>query len=219
MRRSSRRTTTSFVALATLLVGLMAGIAGSSGASASPGRARASDVARATATSVRRVNPLNSAGHLRARYTVAATRKGHCWTSSLVNGHLYRCLHRNLILDPCWKESGRDSVVCLPTPWATRVTRLQLTRKLPGTSSGGPRLWGLRIGEGIHANCEISQGTTIVVGGKPLSYFCQRGWGLRGQHPNRSTPVWTMDTAKRVNGSYVARGPRRLPVAWKPVVH
>ena len=170
------------------------------------------------ATSVRRTTVLTKAGHLRAKYTVASTRRGRCWTTSLENGRLYRCMGGDLVMDPCWKEAGRHSVVCLPAPWRTKVARLRLTRHLPATSRSRPRLWGLRIGDGVGARCTANQGASFKVGGKWVSYYCQRGWVLTGR-PDRSTPQWTMSTARKVGGHYRSRGVKHLSVAWKPVVH
>ena len=114
--------------LAALVLALAAALA--------TGTAQAAPVSATTSTtSVRHVTPLTRAGHLRARYTVAATHRGHCWTTSLENGRLYRCLSGNFVLDPCWKESGRHSVVCLPVPWSRSVTRLRLTRRLAATAT------------------------------------------------------------------------------------
>lgn len=173
---------------------------------------------RAHATRIKRVTPLTATGHLKRRYTLAATRRGRCWTSSFVNGRLYRCLQGNFIMDPCWKEPTRHSVVCLGVPWSTKVRRLDLTRRLPRTAAYGPRLWGLRIGGGVDVNCGVSMGAGGTVQGHPISYVCRRGWVLVGSHPDRSSPLWTMGTAKRVGNHYELRGRKPLTTAWKPVV-
>jgi hypothetical protein len=170
-----------------------------------------------TATVVHRVSPLDASGHLKSSYNLGNVRHGHCFTSSFENGRLFRCLGGNFIHDPCWKESGRHSVVCLGAPWSHRVVRLNLTKPLPDTDSFGPRLWGLRLANGIGVKCQASQGATGTVGGKPISYFCGQGWALLGNHPDRSQPVWTMETAKRVNGTYHARGRKNLSDGWRAV--
>lgn len=171
-----------------------------------------------TATVVKRVTPLTRAGHLRHGYTVAATHKGRCWTSSFENGRLYRCFTGNLIHDPCWKQTGRHSVVCLAVPWGTKVTRIRLTKRLPATETYGPRLWGLRLGDSIDVNCTASQGASGVVNGEGISYYCQRNWALL-ESPDQSTALWTMDTARWVTDHYEFRGSHHLTMAWKPVVH
>lgn len=189
-----------------------------------PSRASAASVqtaptaaTQATTTTVRRVRLLDAHGHLRARYAVASTRRGYCWTTSFVNGHLYRCFQGNTIRDPCWKESGRYSVVCPSWPWSSQVTRLRLTEHLPGTARYGPRLWGLRAGGGVAVSCVVSMAAGGMVENHPISYVCQRGWVLLGA-PNRSKPLWTMLSAKRVKNHYELRGRKPLPTAWEPVV-
>jgi hypothetical protein len=173
---------------------------------------------RAATTTVRRVRLLDAHGHLRARYVVVATRRGHCWTTSFVNGHLYRCFQGNLVRDPCWKESGRRSVVCPVRPWSSRVTRLRLTKGLPDTAAAGPRLWALRLG-GVGVSCVVSMGAGGLVGNHPISYLCQRGWVLLGAGPNRTRALWTMLSARWVKDHYELRGRKSLPTAWKPVAH
>ena len=210
------------LAAALLIVGVVMALVSPTTATARPDRpavtATNATTATARTTMVRRVTVLTKAGHLRQRYTVTRHGKGHCWTSSMVNGRLYRCFKGNFVLDPCWKLSGHRAVVCLRAPWTRKVTRLRLTRKLPATDRFGPALWGLRVGDGIGVNCEISQGAAGTVDGKGISYYCQHNWVLLG-HPDRSTSPWTIATAKRVNGHYERRGRHHLRVAWKAVVH
>ncbi len=174
--------------------------------------------AETQATTVHRVSPLDAEGHLRSGYDVAATRKGHCWTTSMVNGHLYRCMQGNFIHDPCWKESGRHSVVCLTDPWAGDVVRLRLTKPLPETSADGPAVWGLERADGVGGHCIISSGAGGTVDGRPISYYCHKGWALVGRI-DRSEPTWAIRTARQVGDHYEARGWRALGKAWEPVVH
>lgn len=219
MTTASHTTTTPLhnrIRLAAVLLGL-----GVAAALMLPSAARATPSEAASAipvTSVRQVTLLTDAGHLRSRYTVARTGRGYCWTTSLVNGRLYRCFRGNYIHDPCWKESGRRSVVCLAAPWGTRVVRIRLTKRLPARDSYGPAIWGLRLGDGIGVGCRLSQGASGAVGGKGISYFCRRGWVLL-EEPDRSTPQWTIATARWVTDRYEPRGRHHLTVAWKAVVH
>jgi hypothetical protein len=120
-------------------------------------------------------------------------------------------------MDPCWKEADRNSVACLLVPWSSRVTRLHLTRKLPPTEHRGGRLWALRLGEGIDVKCMMTAGASEPVGNHWVSYYCAHGWVLLDR-PNRQHSVWTMGTARWVDGHYVLKGRKRLPAAWKPVV-
>jgi hypothetical protein len=168
-------------------------------------------------TVVRHVTPLNASGHLRPPYTVNATARGSCWTASFVNGRAYRCFQRSTIMDPCWKEHGRRSVVCLLRPWVKEVTRLRLTRRLPATAGERRALWGLRLGSGIRVNCLISTGAGGWIGNRHISYYCRQGWVLLNK-PNRQHAVWTISTAKRVRGRYELRGRKSLIMAWVPIV-
>jgi hypothetical protein len=209
---------TAVIAAVVLITGVLA--PDSTTASGRPGTKvdPAAQPAQALATMVKRISPLTAHGHLRSRYAVTATRRGHCWTTSLVNGRLYRCLAGNSILDPCWKQPGRHAVVCLPRPWSTKLTRLRLTKPLPDTDRFGPRIWGIRLGGGVGVNCLVSMGAAGAVGKEPMSYLCRRGWVLLGEHPDRRRPLWTMLTARQVRGHYVPRGRKPLPVAWKAVL-
>jgi hypothetical protein len=209
---------TAVIAAVVLITGVLGPDSTTAVGRSGTGRHPGAQPAQARATTVERVSPLNADGNLRARYTVTSTRRGHCWTTSLVNGRLYRCLAGNNILDPCWKQPGRDAVVCLVRPWSTEVTRLRLTKRLPATDRFGPRIWGLRLGGGIGVNCLLSMGAAGTVGKHPISYLCRRGWVLLGEHPDRSRPLWTMLTARQVHGHYVARGRKPLPIAWKAVL-
>ncbi len=170
-------------------------------------------------TVVHLVAPLDRAGRVRAGYTVASAGRGHCWTSSFVNGRLYRCFQTDNILDPCWKQAGRHAVVCLPKPWSHQLVRLRLTRQLPVTSTFGPSLWGLRLGDGVGANCLVSMGASGAVGQRPISYLCPHGWVLVGAKPDQSHKTWTMLTARWVDHRYRLRGSKPLPAAWKAVLH
>lgn len=200
--------------------GLAAGPAPSAPRPAAIVRAAAAAVAATPSpvTKVRRVSPLDGRGVLRPPFSVGASSRGYCWTTSFENGALFRCFRGNLIEDPCWKEAGRRSVVCLAVPWTTTVTRLRLTRRLPPAGSALPRLWALRLGGDVGVNCLASQGASGAVGKLGISYFCKRGWVLLGNGPDRSQPLWTMPTARRVAGEYRLRGAKPIPVAWKAVL-
>lgn len=182
------------------------------------GAAQAEAVSAFTSTSthVRQVSPLDAAGHLRGSYTVRTNAKGYCWTTSFLNGRLFRCFQRNMIRDPCWKESGRASVVCLGAPWTRSVTRLRLTRGLPDTETYGPGIWGLKRLDGVGGRCRASAGAGEWVGNRHISYYCHDGWVLVGDI-DESRALWTIAVAQRVGGHYQLRGRKPLGTAWKPV--
>lgn len=145
----------------------------------------------ATRTKVRLVHPFNKEGHLKAYYHVKRTWWGHCWTGSIGSQqrNAWRCLHHNLILDPCFKHKGTPKLACLRTPWSHAVTRLRLTRRLPRheRNDGVHHLsvpWGYRLLNGT--KCVLSQGTSPQVHGVALPYLCSGGrWGstMRRHHP------------------------------------
>jgi len=169
------------------------------------------------ATVEQRVSPLNRAGQVVAPYTVAAVGRGYCWTSSFVNGRLFRCMEGNKILDPCWKQPGRNSVACLPQPWSTRVVRVRLDRRLPPTDGSGPTLWGLRLG-GVGVNCLVSMGASGMVAGKPVGFLCEHRWVLLGAAPDKSHPMWTMHTARWTGQHYRQHGSRPVTTSWVAVL-
>ena len=217
-RSRGRAVLTAVITAVVLIAGLVGPDSATAQAASRSGHMPAADqAARAAATNLKLVSPLNAKGHLRHRYTVDSIHSGYCWTTSAVNGHLYRCFMGNYVMDPCWKESGRHSVVCLTQPWSTKVTRLRLTKALPSQDGYGPSIWGLRLGGGVGVDCQVSMGASGTVGKHPISYFCQHGWVLLGNHPDRSQPLWTMLTAKQVGNHYDLRGRKPLRVAWKAV--
>lgn len=168
-------------------------------------------------TTVHQVTPLDANGHLRSRYTVTTSARGYCWTSSFMHGRSYRCLKGNSIMDPCWKEAGRNSVVCLLRPWSTNVTRLRLTKRLPAKEDSAGVIWGLRLGGGVGVRCQVASGAGGWIGNRHISYYCGQGWVLVG-NPDRRQAVWAISTAKRVGDHYDLRGRKPLTDAWRPIV-
>ena len=169
------------------------------------------------ATAKKRVSPLNSAGKVAAPYKVVTAGDGYCWTSSFVNGRLYRCFEGNSILDPCWKQPGRAAVVCLPRPWSTHAVRVRLHRPLPPTNTTGPSLWGLRLGK-VGVNCLVSMGASGTVGGQPVSFLCEHHWVLLGTAPDERQPVWSMATARWGGHHYRRHGTQPLTTSWVAVL-
>lgn len=204
------------VIVAVALIGARGGGGGHHPASTSTATTSAA-AASPPATVEKRVSPLNSAGLVAAPYTVVASGPGYCWTSSFVNGRLYRCFEGNSILDPCWNQPGRDAVVCLPRPWSTHAVRVRLDRPLPPTNTTGPSLWGLRL-RGVGVDCLVSMGASGVVGGQPVSFLCGHRWVLLGTAPNQSRPLWTMATARWAGHHYRRHGTKPLATSWVAVL-
>jgi hypothetical protein len=190
----------------------------SSGPAASPQHGRSGAAVAWVPTRVHAVSPVDGAGGLRAGYRLGRSGRGHCFSSSLVDGRLYRCfLGTNTILDPCWPGHGRSAVLCLAQPWSHRVVRIRLTAPLPRRTPFPPRLWGLRVGRPADVGCVAAMGATGTVGGQRISFLCAGGWALLGDAPDRRTPAWTMRAARRVGDRYRARGIVHLTAAWRVV--
>ncbi len=206
---------------AVVVVPLVVGRTASSSprATPAPGPGVVSTVSPPTlaATRVARVAPVDARGRLVDGYRVDATARGHCFSSSLLDGRLYRCFRGDTILDPCWRGVARDAVLCLPAPWTHRVVRLRLTSALPQRDPFPGRWWALRAGDGLDVRCTAAMGATGLVGHRRISFLCDRGWVLLGNGPDRSDAAWTMTAARRVHGRYRVRGPVHLSVAWRPV--
>ncbi|HEY6934280.1 MAG TPA: hypothetical protein VI452_12865 [Marmoricola sp.] len=163
-------------------------------------------------TVVHHVAPVDAHGRLAAGYRVAASGRGRCFSTSLVDDRLYRCFQGNTILDPCWPQPGR-AVACLPQPWSHAVTRLRLTAALPPRQHFGRHLWALQLGAGLGVRCTAAMGATGIVAGQRISYLGARGWALLGE-PDRRRPTWTIATARGADGQYSARGRKPLAAAW-----
>jgi hypothetical protein len=181
--------------------------------STSPARTVDAALSRPAPTRVHHVSPIDPAGHLKASYRVTRSGRGYCWTSSFVSPQLYRCFLGNYIQDPCWPTAGGDAVLCLLRPWSHQVTRLRLTKRLPPTSSGAGRLWGLTLASGL--NCQAPDGTHDIWRGHDVNYYCSRHWALLDQ-PDRSSPAWRMGTVRYLRQHYHWRGVRVLSDAWRP---
>ncbi len=158
-----------------------------------PGTARAG-LAR---TRVRIVHPFTQDGHLKPYLHVKRTWRGRCWTSSIGSQqrNAWRCLHHNLILDPCFKHKGVPKLACMRAPWNRSVIRLKLTRPLPKHGNDGVQRWsvpwGYRLRSGVR--CVLAQGTSPEVHGVPLPYLCSGG--RFGSTMRRHHPVWRAEIA------------------------
>jgi hypothetical protein len=158
-----------------------------------------------------RVRPVDSQSRLRPAYAISARVKGSCFTTSSFQPRAWRCIANNFIHDPCWRKRGQVlAVVCVGRPWERHVVRIRV-HHLPSTDSGKARYWGLRLRAG--PRCVGSSGAHDVFHGRAVNYFCRGGWVLLGR-PDRSEPLWTIHTARRVHGHYRDRGVKALSDAW-----
>ena len=114
-------------------------------------------------------------------------RSGWCWMGAVKSNrsNAWRCFRGNRIHDPCFAPRGLKSgyVVCPVTPWKSKVTRLKLTKKLPGKFRNRPgrrplSVWALELADG--ARCTFLGGATTTIGDQRLNYGCNRGGSLVG---------------------------------------
>ena len=151
-----------------------------------------------------------SGGRVAPGLQVSKRAHGYCWTSSIADGRAdaWRCFMGNFILDPCF-SNGRASqpyVVCPAAPWSSRVTLLRLTKRLPlsmANKGSDPSAipWGIVTATG--KRCTAATGTTSLVGGKPIRYYCQGGGALAGA-PDRRAPAWTIPFAAGVSAHHLS---------------
>jgi hypothetical protein len=106
----------------------------------------------------------------------AETRQsGRCWTESIaVNRPVaWRCMHENMIYDPCFEVAGRSQqVVCGASPVAHKDGFLLPTQPLPvrPAANATPQPWLIELADG--SVCEAATGTMAVIDGEPVRYPC-----------------------------------------------
>lgn len=180
----------------------------------------------AARTRVLSVRPVNASRQLAAGYhvrqtftTVRGGAAGGCFAGSTVASAAYRCFTTNsFVIDPCWAEgSPARSVLCMESPWSTKITRLKLSGHLdPLPRPGGTvQPWGLRLTNGWA--CTAGQGTHDQLNGRVVFYNCD-GW-RSGRvvllDLNRSRPLWLAQTAVRSPRGAYRMGPSVAVVnAW-----
>ena len=131
------------------------------------------------------------------------SRSGYCWEGSITTPRrdAWRCLVGNRIYDPCLSSARRAGiVVCPDAPWLRTGAEIRLTKRLPKaygnhrTASTRLEPWGLELYGG--RRCVFASGTTEVVQGQRLNYFCGASSreGLWGR-PDRAIEPWTILTA------------------------
>jgi hypothetical protein len=139
---------------------------------------------------------------------VKRTARGHCWTTSGVEGRRYawRCFRGNYIHDPCFSatQHGRFAL-CPIEPWTKTVLRIQLTRSLPRWKlyRSNPAL-PVGVWTATGKRCTHSSGATSEIAGKPVTYECIGG-GLLVGLAHRSAPTWTIYYARGWHARTVTR--------------
>jgi hypothetical protein len=161
-----------------LTIALLA-LAGAAKASASP-------------TLVVKVSPTTASGELASGYTIAGTiGKAKCEAGSDVLAGVYRCFAGNFVYDPCWalSASPTPAVVCLPTPWATKATQLDLSAPLEPSEAGPLIVWGIKLATG--QRCAALQGAHGSFKGHFVNFACNHHLDLLGK-PDRAHAGWTI---------------------------
>jgi len=137
-------------------------------------------------------------GRLSPAFTVHARLSGRCFAASLATQgrpDAWRCMSKNMILDPCFQELGQMLLACLPSPWSTRVTLLAAAEPLPLGQANHEHLlahlpWAVELADG--ERCQVLTGATTSVAGMRLNYGCEdRTTSIIGD-PDRTEPRWRM---------------------------
>lgn len=224
-----------------MFVGLVLVVAGCGGSRAAndsmrPGGILVSGSATAVGAAAGRtevvtdVTPFSRTGQLRPGARVARVERGTCWPGSdVLWNNVYRCISRNAIMDPCWRDfrASRPSAICMLEPWSHSATRLNL-KAAPPPTSGRPNLkaepWGIETASG--ARCLAAQGahdSYVPKHGRPavVDYYC--GWGIRKgelvllRGIDRKHPAWTIRSARytgKFPWDYKWAGHRAIRIAW-----
>jgi hypothetical protein len=182
-----------------LLAGMIVALGGADGAIAK--------------TKVIRYDPFTASGAIKQRLQPRYTG-GNCWFSSLTDPRddAWRCMHGNLIEDPCFESPRYDDwVVCPRSPWSRRVivirSRLRQSDRAP---SGRWFPWALTTTTG-RWHCVLVAGATGVFRGKRANYACANGWWLLGL-PNQHPSTWRIYAARDISGVGWRRV--RIRTAW-----
>ena len=178
--------------------------------------------AKAPATAVVRVSPVDSSGAVKPGYRVVHRYSGaRCQSRSEMTGTAYRCYSAQApggVYDPCWVGHDDTRVACLVKPWKHRVVQLTVTGGYDDTDPfrRQPAPWGVLLASGRH--CLFVPGSTRSVNGRPVRYYCSRHVALAGRF-DRSHPRWRIrsyrdTTPHAADSTYVWRGVARVATAW-----
>ena len=135
-----------------------------------------------------------------------AAQGGRCWTESItVTRHgAWRCIHVNMIYDPCFEVAGRKKqVVCGANPMKhENGFALMLVQPLPPRRSvaATPQPWLIELTDG--SVCEAATGSMAVISGEPMRYPCSASASEESLTPRvycgllgtlHRAKVWTAD--------------------------
>lgn len=163
--------------------------------------------------------PVDQLGDPTSRLPVSKQVSGDCERGSDVIGNVevYRCGAGNALYDPCWSDSS-GGVLCMGSPWATSLARIEVAGVPPGVTVTTPNLddpWGVELTSG--ARCLALQGAHSRFGSSVVNYACTGGT-ITGldllNDANRSTPYWTYQSATYKGSGYVAGPTVSVASAW-----
>jgi hypothetical protein len=161
------------------------------------------------ATEVIRWSPFTSAGELKPTLKVESVKLGQCTDIgyTLVGGVAYRCGSGNGLYDACWRDGSNptDFVVCLGSPWDTKVTRLRSPHLLlyPGVTFDPPASypWAIELRDGTR--CVVEQGahSGFTARGRRwiVDYGCTRRNFVLLREGLRRGRVWQVNAARLVS--------------------
>jgi hypothetical protein len=173
-------------------------------------------------TEVVRWSPFTSAGVLKPALRVASVKQGECTDIgyTLVGGVAYRCGSGNGLYDACWRDGpGRaDFVICLGSPWDTKVTRLRSPHLLlyPGFTFDppAPYPWAIGLRNGIR--CVVEQGAHSGFTARGRHWMVDYGCTLRNlvllREGLRRGRVWHVNAARLLSltRGFLFLGPRAI---------
>jgi hypothetical protein len=146
----------------------------------------------------------------------ASSTTGVCTGGSLeLSGRAdaWRCTADGRVLDPCFVAEGTTELACVPDPFTTQVTILDVPGPLPRGNRNDPAHppWFLQLDDG--SRCGAIAGDALppaAAGSRTATYACAGGAEVVGD-PDLSKPVWTAQVRSAGGGAPVTA---RVAVAW-----
>jgi hypothetical protein len=161
------------------------------------------------ATDVIRWSPFDAAGRLKSTLGVESVKHGQCTDIgyTLVGGVAYRCGAGNGLYDACWRDGpgATEYVVCLGSPWDTKVTRLRSPHLLlyPGVTFDPPATYPWAIGLTDGTRCVVEQGAHagFTARGRRwiVDYGCTRRNFVLLREGLRHGRVWYANAARLIS--------------------
>lgn len=148
---------------------------------------------------------------------LAAARSvsGVCTGGSLLvagRADAWRCSADATEFDPCFSAEGSAQLACVPDPFTSDVTILQVTGPLPRGNRNDPghQAWFLELVDGSRCG-PVAPAVAVVARASPTTYACTGGRAVFGD-PDGSRPVWIALVGPESGGA--APAPVEVKVAW-----